>query len=99
MKIEPATIAHVAGIRALYDAMTGEDAAAFPRVDDHAFYMMDDLRRSNPQFVAVVPAATVIAAYCFGDYWRLDCLRSKPAGTPLIQGIECRPWWTLVRSN
>src|SRR6202035_2238638 len=58
MKIEHATIAHVAGIRELYDAMTGEDAAAFPRVDDHAFYMMDDLRRSNPQFVAVAPTAS-----------------------------------------
>jgi RimJ/RimL family protein N-acetyltransferase len=57
MKIEPATMAHVVGIRALYDAMTWEDAAAFPRVDDHAFYMLDDLRCSNPQFVAVVRSA------------------------------------------
>src|SRR3984957_9464700 len=69
MKIEPATIAHVAGIRELYDAMTGEDAAAFPRVDDHAFYMMDDLRRSNPQFVAVVPTAIQIDD---GDNGRKD---------------------------
>ena len=60
MKIEPATMAHVAGIRALYDAMAGEDAVAFPRVDDHAFYMMDDLRCSNPQFVAVAPTAIQI---------------------------------------
>jgi RimJ/RimL family protein N-acetyltransferase len=96
MKIEPATMAHVAGIRALYDAMAGEDAVAFPRVDDHAFYMMDDLRCSNPQFVAVAPTAIQIddGGHARNDVVGWAIARRHQARGPVAQlGIAiAAPW-------
>jgi RimJ/RimL family protein N-acetyltransferase len=96
MKIEPATMAHIAGIRALYDAMTHEDAVAFPQVDDHTFYMTDDLRCSNPQFVAVAHVAIQVEG---GDNGRNDVVgwaiaRRHTARGPVAQlGIAIAASW------